>query len=262
MNCAILLHSIQQVHSVAGAGVAGAASRFHLLREKGQSPIGQFALERLSPPSEAGNSLACKPIEMVAFKGKQKKEEDVARQEVARQVAERHLAGTLSMIVCNRLACAQSLHALLEANPPESRPQVVLLHSRFRPADRQEALEAVLAFEAARKREECHPGLVLVSTQVVEAGFDVSSTRLWTQLAPWPSLIQRLGRLNRDGQSNADAQAFVFEMPDDRKDPLSVSEKSPDRVPTCSSGCDCFTRPIATFVRRFPRHRCGNCRIT
>jgi len=47
-------------------------------------------------------------------------------------------------------------------------------------------------------------GLVLVSTQVVEAGFDISSVRLWSEIAPWPSIVQRLGRLNREGlQPNA-----------------------------------------------------------
>ena len=39
---------------------------------------------------------------------------------------------------------------------------------------------------------------------------DVSATRLWSEVAPWPSLVQRMGRLNRDGGSNANAQAMFF----------------------------------------------------
>jgi CRISPR-associated endonuclease/helicase Cas3 len=171
---------------------------------------------------------ARRPVETLVFRGVQKKEQEAVLQEVARLVAQRHIAGTLSMIVCNRVAYAQSLHALIEAAPPESRPRVVLLHSRFRPADRQETLDTVLAFEAARKKSEAHPGLVLVATQVVEAGFDLSSTRLWTQLAPWPSLIQRLGRLNRDSKSNADAQAFIFEIPGDTSDTLPYEKSDID----------------------------------
>ena len=61
-----------------------------------------------------------------------------------------------------------------------------------------------------------NPGFVLVSTQVVEAGFDISSVRLWGEIAPWPSDVQRLGRLNREGaQPNAVA---TFWMPKSDKD--------------------------------------------
>jgi CRISPR-associated endonuclease/helicase Cas3 len=51
-----------------------------------------------------------------------------------------------------------------------------------------------------------------VSTQVVEAGVDISAHHLWTELAPWPSMLQRMGRLNRRGDDQ-DARAFVWETP-------------------------------------------------
>jgi CRISPR-associated endonuclease/helicase Cas3 len=38
-----------------------------------------------------------------------------------------------------------------------------------------------------------------VSTQVLEAGVDMTSTTLITELAPWSSIVQRAGRCNRDG---------------------------------------------------------------
>ena len=41
---------------------------------------------------------------------------------------------------------------------------------------------------------------------------DVSSHRLWSELAPWPSVIQRLGRLNRDGKDQK-ARAFFWKIP-------------------------------------------------
>src|SRR5581483_10545387 len=74
------------------------------------------------------------------------------------------------------------------------RPQVdlLLLHSRFRPADR-EALVERLDTEAPEG------GRIVVSTQVVEAGIDLDAGALVSELAPWPSLVQRAGRLNRTG---------------------------------------------------------------
>lgn len=52
------------------------------------------------------------------------------------------------------------------------------------------------------------PGEILVATQVVEAGADFTVDDLFTDIAPWPSLVQRFGRLGRDG-SSVDPTAVV-----------------------------------------------------
>ena len=69
----------------------------------------------------------------------------------------------------------------------------MLIHSRFRPPDRDKLLARLLADPGPA-------GLVAVATQVVEAGVDVSAQVLVTDLAPWPSLVQRFGRCNRAGE--------------------------------------------------------------
>ncbi len=70
-----------------------------------------------------------------------------------------------------------------------------LTHSRFRPVERQAWRAEFL------NREACSPGTnrIIVSTQVVEAGVDISASLLVTELAPWPSLVQRFGRCARWG---------------------------------------------------------------
>lgn len=80
------------------------------------------------------------------------------------------------------------------ASPPEetNKPDIILLHSRFRPDDRKRKVEAALA-------EPPVGGTIVVSTQVIEAGVDVSASTLFTELAPWASLVQRFGRCNRSG---------------------------------------------------------------
>ena len=40
-------------------------------------------------------------------------------------------------------------------------------------------------------------GRIVVATQVVEAGVDISARTLVTELAPWSSLVQRFGRVAR-----------------------------------------------------------------
>ncbi len=83
-------------------------------------------------------------------------------------------------------------------------------------------MDKLVAFERQRKDSERGSavppaGLICVTTQVIEAGVDVSARRIWMALAPWPSLIQRLGRLNRDGKLNGQAKAYFFKQPADAK---------------------------------------------
>ena len=50
---------------------------------------------------------------------------------------------------------------------------------------------------------------IVVATQVVEAGVDLSAALLVIEAAPWPSLVLRAGRCNRTGLRNADAEILV-----------------------------------------------------
>jgi CRISPR-associated endonuclease/helicase Cas3 len=60
-------------------------------------------------------------------------------------------------------------------------------------------------------------GIIVVSTQVIEAGVDVSATTLFTELAPWPSLVQRFGRCNRRGDE-PDAGVHWIDLPDEEEE--------------------------------------------
>jgi CRISPR-associated endonuclease/helicase Cas3 len=144
---------------------------------------------------------------------------------LSQAIISEHQQGSLSLVVCNTVSSAQNIFLKLKLHDLNS--SVVLLTSRFRPQDRKTHIRALLDFEDARKRAsrkngQCnHTGLICVSTQVIEAGVDISARRLWTELAPWPSMLQRLGRLNRDAKLNDEAKAFVFEVPQrkgDKKD--------------------------------------------
>jgi CRISPR-associated endonuclease/helicase Cas3 len=122
-------------------------------------------------------------------------------EQVAQRAREEHSAGTLTLIISNTVKMAQHVFRSI----PEDGPPKILLTSRFRACDRRTAEQTLSAFEARRSKSpngkiDGDPGLICVSTQVVEAGLDVSAHRLWSELAPWASVIQRLGRLNRDGR--------------------------------------------------------------
>jgi CRISPR-associated endonuclease/helicase Cas3 len=103
--------------------------------------------------------------------------------------------GRITLVVCNTVdrACRtfDALHAAGRAEGLE------LVHSRFRPAEREGWRERFLS------RAACTADVdrIIVATQVVEAGVDLSAGCLITELAPWPSLVQRFGRCARYGGS-------------------------------------------------------------
>lgn len=118
-----------------------------------------------------------------------------AAAEIAEAIHQRHQAGTRSIVVVNRVELAQQIYEAFAkrlqhvADPPT----VALLHSRFRPPDRADRMAEVLAEPPAA-------GTIVVATQVIEAGVDLSSALLATETAPFSSIVQRLGRCNRAGE--------------------------------------------------------------
>lgn len=115
---------------------------------------------------------------------------------LAASVVSQHRTGTRTLVVLNTVERAMDVHAELQRINPGA--ELVLLHSRFRPTDRAYQTAAALA-------EPGVDGTIVVATQVLEAGVDVTSETLITEVAPWPSIVQRAGRCNRDGRA-ADAR--------------------------------------------------------
>lgn len=118
---------------------------------------------------------------------------------IAEQALERHEPGARTIVVLNRVEAAQAVYTALGKLVDDDGPDVVLLHSRFRPADREAHMARAIA-------DPGDAGTIVVSTQVIEAGVDVSSQTLLTETAPFSSIVQRLGRCNREGD-DPDARA-------------------------------------------------------
>ena len=100
-----------------------------------------------------------------------------------------------TLIICNTVGRAVSVHAAL-ANGKPMGCDLLLLHSRFRPPEREEQMKRLKSTDLAAFPK----GQIVVATQVIEAGVDLSSAILWSEVAPLASLAQRLGRLNRHGE--------------------------------------------------------------
>lgn len=122
-----------------------------------------------------------------------------------------------TLIVCNTVLRAQKLYLQLkEAEAQETR--VILLHSRFSAQDRKRLSEEV---ERELGPHNWHNGtysgqdIIVIATQVVEVGLDISVQVLHSEIAPANSLIQRAGRCARFAQQLG--QVIVYPLPLDEE---------------------------------------------
>src|SRR5213080_1895942 len=105
---------------------------------------------------------------------------------IAAAARDRHRPGKLTLVVLNTVEAARAVYRDLRGGPAAC----TLLHSRFRALERAELTATITGHPDDR---------IVVATQVVEAGIDLSAAVLITEVAPWPSLVQRAGRCNRTG---------------------------------------------------------------
>ena len=155
---------------------------------------------------------------------------------LAAAVVAAHVDGRMTLVIVNRVSRAQALHAALKnllMEQGDTAPGLALIHSRYRRSDRQREMDRIFA------NEMCADGgsrsLIVVSTQAVEAGVDISAAILFTELAPWTSMVQRFGRANRFAELVDGANVFWIDLFGYRQDektkatlalPYSVEELS------------------------------------
>ncbi len=105
-----------------------------------------------------------------------------------------HKPNTTTAIMVNTVQRAQDLCRLFEKKNIKCK----LIHSRFRAKDREELNKWVGSISENDDK-------IIISTQVLEAGVDISVRTMITEIAPWSNLVQRFGRCNRYGRmSQAD----------------------------------------------------------
>ncbi|MCA9755619.1 MAG: CRISPR-associated endonuclease Cas3'' [Candidatus Eisenbacteria bacterium] len=211
---------------------------------------GELGADDLREEAVLRRTTAVKPLS-VSKTRLEAKDKNYAR-DLAKTVVGAHgTSQALTLVVVNRVARAQEIfRALQKLDPPA---KLALVHARMRAQDRREQESVLLEGEGSR---------IVVATQAIEAGVDVSAETLFTELAPWPSLVQRFGRCNRRGES-AGARVVWVDVDDkaaDEHPPYAAQdlhtargllETLTDAGPT-SLGAVAFTPPsvVRPVVRR------------
>lgn len=118
------------------------------------------------------------------------------------------------LVVCNTVDRARQVHATLTGaairrqNPLDA--DITLLIGRSRPADRDLLVDRLKErFGVGRARTDGVKPAILVATQTVEVGANLDADGLVSESAPWDSLVQRLGRVNRLGECPGTARAII-----------------------------------------------------
>ena len=124
-----------------------------------------------------------------------------SREAVAEALLATLQAGGCAAWICNSVADALELHALMAARWPAER--ITLFHARFALADRLAIEGKVLAALGAQSTAQARRGQLLIATQVAEQSLDIDVDLLASDLAPIDRLIQRAGRLHRHRRSAA-----------------------------------------------------------
>ena len=104
---------------------------------------------------------------------------------------------TRSIVVCNQVGRAQKLYEELRDHAKRKGTEIRLLHSRFTPEHRKQKEEEIRREFGKEAQDRTIGSLILVATQVVEVGLDITCDRLHTEIAPANAVFQRAGRCAR-----------------------------------------------------------------
>lgn len=111
------------------------------------------------------------------------------------------------IVICNTVSVSQGLFRDLEALIDNDDIVVTLLHSRFLPSDRA-AKEAFLQEKFKESWKDDDKCYVLISTQVIEVGINITSQIMHVQLCPMSSILQRAGRNARFQNETGEVRVY------------------------------------------------------
>jgi CRISPR-associated endonuclease/helicase Cas3 len=116
-----------------------------------------------------------------------------------------------SLVIFNQVERAQRFYEALRAYGKEKGIHVRLLHSRFRPADRQKWENEVRQEFGKDEKQYTQQSMIVVATQVVEVGLDMTCPVLHTERAPAAAILQRAGRCARYEGESGDVYVYQVE---------------------------------------------------
>lgn len=121
---------------------------------------------------------------------------DLTISEIVAKLGQLLSDGGRALIIRNTVGLAVETYRAIDAHFPN---EVILSHSRFTTAHRNQNDSVLLQQLGKTARDLSGERKIVVSTQVAEQSLDIDADVLFTDIAPSDLLLQRLGRLHRHG---------------------------------------------------------------
>ena len=115
-----------------------------------------------------------------------------------------------TLVIMNTIKSSKILFDLMHDSSNYS--EVILLNSHISPSDR---ISKILKI---KELLESNTKILVISTQLIEAGVDISFPVVYRDLAPIPNLVQSFGRCNRNGEYGVGyGKIFLFKRADSER---------------------------------------------
>ena len=125
------------------------------------------------------------------------------------------------LVILNTIQDTIDLYNFITENMSDA--NVLLLNTHFTPRDR--SLKIYLAKRKLRKGDK----VILISTQLIEAGVDIDFPVLYRDFATIPSIVQSAGRCNRNGKNAEKGKVVVVKLGTNQKERSSLIYQGSDK---------------------------------
>jgi len=119
------------------------------------------------------------------------------------------------ILILNRRGIVRDFYSLFKKN----KENVIMLSTDLTPKDRYDILSKLTK------------PFTLVTTQLIEAGVDISANEVWRDIAPLDSIIQSAGRCNRNSEKKS-GQVRLIKMIDDEDKLVAIPPYDPFLIQT------------------------------
>lgn len=124
------------------------------------------------------------------------------------------------LVILNTIQDTKDLYNFITGNMDDT--NVLLLNTHFTPRDR--SLKVYLAKRKLRQGDK----VILISTQLIEAGVDIDFPVLYRDFATISSVVQSAGRCNRNGKNPGKGKVVVVRLGTNQGERSSLIYRGPD----------------------------------
>ena len=113
------------------------------------------------------------------------------------------------LVILNTIQDTKDLFEELNNDNPES--EIILLNTHFTPNDRKDKIKRAKNLLNNQKQ------VIVISTQLIEAGVDIDFPIVYRDFCPISSIVQSAGRCNRNGKISNKGKVILFDLQKDGK---------------------------------------------